>query len=156
VVVRTADGARVAAELREEVHGLRLDAARRRPGPVPPPLAFLVNPTDGAVDVVWDEPGDPRIDGYELAWRRTDTPEWSARRIPPADRHRVAGLANGATIELRLRSRAGERTSEWTGAERAEVGPVAVVDPASAAAEAPIGLLLRTFWYGIVHWATTP
>jgi hypothetical protein len=54
-----------------------------------------------------------------------------------------------------MRAASVDRTSPWTEPAAVEAGPVEVVEAIGAAGDAPLGLLLRTFWYGLVHLATT-
>ena len=44
----------------------------------------------------------------------------------------------------------------WTETSLVAVGPVEIVSAASAIEGAPISLLLRAFYYGLVHLFTTP
>jgi hypothetical protein len=155
LVLQTAEGTQLPDDLRGAVEARRVASAQQRPGPLAPPLSFLANPTDAAVDLVWDEPRDPRIAGYEIDWRESGASDWRRTPIGRANRHRCDGLANGAVYAFRLRSRGGEQTSDWTETLEVRVEPVEVVEAIGLAGEAPIGLLLRTFWYGLVHVFTT-
>jgi hypothetical protein len=155
VVVRTAGGIALPRDLQTLVDARRDAVARQRTGPLPAPTAFLTNPSEGAVDAVWDHPRDRRLSGYELEWRRGAVEVWYRERLGRGDRHCVGGLENGEVYVFRLRAVGGGRRSEWTEPREVEVGPVEVVDPASAARDLPIGLLLRIFWHGLVHALTT-
>jgi len=155
VVVRSAEGTRLPGDLRAAVEALSTASAQRRTGPLPPPLAFLANPTDGAVDLVWDEPRDPRIAAYEIEWRESGEPDWKRRHTRPANRHRFDGLTNGSVYAFRLRALGGGTASDWTETLEVRVEPVERVELIGLAGQAPIGLLLRTFWYGLVHVVTT-
>ena len=68
-------------DLRADGVARRLEIARERTGPPPVPLAFLANPSDGAVDLVWDEPEDARLSGYEIQWRREGEADWSRQLV---------------------------------------------------------------------------
>ena len=46
--------------------------------------------------------------------------------------------------------------SAWTEAQTVEVGPVEPVSVVSVTRGASLSLLLRTFYYGVVHALTTP
>jgi hypothetical protein len=144
------------ADLRAAVEARRERLARSRTDPIPTPLAFLANPTEGAVDLVWDQPRDARITGYAIERRREDDAAWRREGLGLVDRHRFDGLRNGETHAFRLRALAGERASGWTDTLEVEVGPVERVDTVGAAGDAPAWLLARTFWYGLVHVFTTP
>lgn len=103
---------------------------RLRETPLPPPDAFLANPTDGAVDLVWRPPRDPRLTGYEVRWRGASDRDWQGQQTWPADgeqaagRRRVDGLCNGESYCFQVRAVAGDRSSVWT--PEAEAVPGAV------------------------------
>ena len=130
--------------------------AGETPGALPAPRAFLVNPTVSAVDVVWDEPRDPRIRGYEIVWRGRDESDWQGQVVPRVRRHRVAGLEDGSVLTFRARSVAPGLASEWTPGLETRVGAVPMVDTSTVLSEASWWLALRTFYYGLVHAFTTP
>jgi hypothetical protein len=144
------------SDLRADLDARRLASARERTGAPPPPLAFLANPSDGAVDLVWDPPRDARLTGYEIRWRKQGEAQWQRQRIGRVDRRRIDGLANGEPCAFQMRALAGDQESSWTAETVVEVGPVEMVDVVSTARDAPLWLLLRTFWYGLVHVLTTP
>ena len=145
----------LARDVRETIDRARRARARQRAGPLPVPRAFLVNPTAGAADLVWDEPDDPRVDGYEVAWRRAGAAAWEAVAIPPTRRHRVGGLEDGAEVEFRLRALGAGAPGEWTETARIAVGPVPVVDVRGSVAEMPLRMLLRLFGQALIHaWST--
>jgi hypothetical protein len=156
VVILTERGTHLPTDLQAAVAARRLAIARERTGSPPAPLAFLANPSDGAVDLVWDEPRDARLTGYEIQWRVQGEAEWRRQLVGRIDRSRVDGLANGECYAFRIRALAGDQSSSWTDAAVVEVGPVEMVNVVSAAGDAPLSLLLRTFWYGLVHLVTTP
>lgn len=125
--------------------------------PAPTPQAFLVNPSEGAVDVVWDEPRGVRVDAYALEWRPVGEKEWHGVEIPaPARRHRLEGLADGTTYAFRLRARGAGEPSAWTQVEEVRVGPVEEQGMIGEAAGASLWLMLRTFGWGVVNVLTTP
>jgi hypothetical protein len=155
-VVVTAQGTYLPRDLRAIAGARRLAIEREQTGPLPPPLALLASPGDGAIDVVWDEPRDPRASGYEIQWRKPGEAAWSRKVLGSVDRTRLDGLGNGDRYEVRIRGLAGEVASSWNRAAVVEVGPVEKVDLVGVAAEAPLTLLLRSFWYGLVHAVTTP
>ncbi len=115
---------------------------RLRDLPLPPPDAFLANPTGGAVDLVWRPSRDPRLTGYEVRWRAAGDRDWQGRQILPASgvqaangmqaangiqtvtRWQVDGLSNGERYCFQVRALAGDRTSVWT--PEAEAVPGAV------------------------------
>ncbi len=160
VYLRSPDDDRVPEDVRLARRELRLGAARDRGGPLPAPRAFLVNATGGAADLVWDPPEDPRVEGYEIEWRRLSGngaagKPWKSARIGPARRHRLDGLADGDDYAFRVRAVSARKRSEWTPPLEANIGPVPMVPAASALENASWSLLLRTFYYGLVHWFRT-
>jgi hypothetical protein len=152
---RAAHGMRLAHEVSAQIAAARRSRARARSGPLPTPRAFLANPTAGAVNVVWDEPDDPRIDGYEVAWRPAADAEWTLVRIEPARRHRVDGLEDGAAYAFRVRAFAQSGAGPWTDQEEVRVAPVEVVKMANELFAMSPGLMWRFFKGALVHaWAT--
>ena len=103
---------------------------RLRNEPLLPPDAFLANPTDVAVGLVWRPPRDPRLTGYEVRWRAAGDRDWQRQRFRPTDggyaagRWQVAGLRNGERYCFQVRALAGERTSAWTPESEAVPGAV--------------------------------
>ncbi len=79
----------------------------------------------------------------------------SAARRAHRPKH-MAGLANGDPYTFQIRALAGDQESPCGQAAVVEVGPVEVVKLISAARDAPLRLMLRTFWYGLIHVVTTP
>jgi hypothetical protein len=153
---------RLPVDLRLQVEERREATHRERITSPPAPLAFLANPSSGAVDLVWDEPQGVALTGYEFRWRKwseaseDDVPEWNTRSVGICDRHRIDGLANGEKYAFQMRALAARGQSPWTDRAVVEVGPVPQVGVTSIAREAPFSLLLRTFWYALVHALTTP
>ena len=92
--------------------------------PLPPPLNFLANPSNGAVDLVWEEPRDLRLAGYEVRWRPERGAEWQRQRVPPCNRWQVDGLVNGQRYRFQARSVSEETVSPWTSPARAVPGAV--------------------------------
>ncbi len=156
VALRSPPGLRLPSDVRQVVAGMRRGLEREATGPLPAPRAFLVNPTIGAVDVVWDEPADARVRGYEIVWQPIGDDAWTTVAVPSGRRHRVAGLADGVAYAFRMRAVAPGIASPWTEALTVEVGPVEPVNVASVTRGASVSLLLRTFYYGVVHALTTP
>jgi hypothetical protein len=155
---RQVAGARLASDLRAAAGAARLAEARLSRAPLPAPRAFLVNPTEGAVDLVWDEPRDVRVEGYDVEWRAADAAgdAWQRAAIGRGRRHRVDGLPDGSAWAFRVRARGAGLEGPWSPVLEATVGPVEKMDTLSAVEGAPFSLLLRTFYYGLVHALTTP
>ena len=159
VMVKTAHGVQLPGEMRAKVDRQRLESARTGTEPIAPPRAFLANPSPEAADLVWDPPNDPRVSGYTVEWRATDAPTWSSKQIGVTDRVHIDDLEDGHSYGFRIRAEAGDRSSSWTASQVTEIGPEVPADSADLAGnldEAPLGLLLRTFWYGLKHLMTTP
>ncbi|MEJ2736976.1 MAG: fibronectin type III domain-containing protein [Anaerolineae bacterium] len=133
----------VPRDLQQLVKADRRERRRQklRDAPLPPPDAFLANPADGAVDLVWRPPHDSRLTGHEVRWRRAGDRDWQGHRIGPASaqdaegapdadgpqvngRWRVDGLRNGESYSFQVRALAGERTSVWTAEAEAVPGAV--------------------------------
>ncbi|MCH7709871.1 MAG: fibronectin type III domain-containing protein, partial [Myxococcales bacterium] len=156
VVMEAPFDALLPVDIEREIDALRLARARRTTGPLPIPQAFLANPTHESVDLVWDVSRDPRIDGYDVEWRRDLDVDWQQARLGPVMRYRVGGLSDGERYAFRVRARSPGAAGVWTETSVVAVGPVEIVSAASAIEGAPILLLLRTFYYGLVHLFTTP
>jgi hypothetical protein len=103
---------------------LKWEEARQIQGPLPVPLAFLANPSEDAVDLVWDEPGDARIDGYKIEWKPVEDAEWQTISIERERRFRIVDLTNGDNYAFRIRAFGMGQESEWSESLECEVGPV--------------------------------
>ncbi len=148
--------ARFKEDIQKTVAKARLQKARQAEGPLPKPRAFLVNPTDKAVDVVWDEPPEPRVQGYEIRYKREDADTWKTVETGPERRHHIEPLINGEDYVFRMRSTGTGRQSEWTETIECEVGPVETGGVLSAAEGASPGLVNKMLYYSWVHLLTTP
>jgi hypothetical protein len=146
---------RLPHEARAWVEAGRRELARRAGGVLPRPRAFLANPTAGAIDVVWDPPDDPRVDGFELAWRTPDRATWETLRTGPVRRHRLAGVPDGHELAIRVRTLGAGEPSPWTETTRVTVGPIEMVNLRTELGEMSLGLLLRLAGATLQHlWAT--
>ena len=92
--------------------------------PLHPPLAFLVNPSANAVDLVWDMPREGNVTGYEIEWKYATNANWQSLRVNPLTRWRMDGLENGKPMQFRMRSLRGETSSTWTGEQTCSPGAV--------------------------------
>lgn len=158
VYLKTPDDvpARLPADVEKLIAATKREQARQAAGPLPAPLAFLANPTDSAVDLVWDEPNDARIDGYEIQWRESGESEWNTVNIGPARRHRIEPLNNDAKYDFRTRSIGMGLLSDWTAPQVCEVGPVKAAGILSNASGMSFKTIMK-FLYAIdVHLLTTP
>jgi hypothetical protein len=158
VYLKSPDG--LEARLRQDVErlaaGYRREDARRKEGPLPAPLAFLANPTEGAVDLVWDEPEDARIEGYEVEWRENEEGDWHSVQTSLGRRHRVSDLSNGREYIFRLRSLGCGQASDWSEELMVQVGPVKTAGILSNAGNVSFKTVMKTLHYINVHLLTTP
>jgi hypothetical protein len=122
--------------------------------PLPPPTAFLANPSDGAVDLVWDSPRDERVTGYEVRWRKAEAGQWQTERIAPATRWHLPDLENGERYMFQIRALGEGRQSEWTEEAECVPGPLKPASLLSAASGASPWTLLRLIYYGLLHGLT--
>jgi len=124
--------------------------------PLPPATAFLASPSEAAADLVWDEPRDDRVVGYEVRWKEKSAGEWQSVKISPCHRHHVGDLKNDLAYGFQVRVLAEGRESEWTKEAECVPGPVKTVSMFSAASGASPGLILKTVYYILVDALTTP
>jgi hypothetical protein len=122
--------------------------------PLPPPTAFLANPSDGAVDLVWDPPQDERVTGYEVRWRKAEAGQWQTERIAPAHRWHLPNLENGERYPFQIRALGQDMESEWTEEAECVPGPVKPASLLSAASGASPWTLLKLIYYGLLHGLT--
>ena len=108
------------------------------------------------MDLVWDQPGDPRVDDYVVQWKEKDEADWNEAVIDPANRHRVSELDNGAHYSFRVKTRGMGKESPWTETLTVEVGPVKQPGILSSAGNIKLNTLLKTVYYINVHLFTTP
>jgi len=92
--------------------------------PLNSPTAFLVNPSAGAVDLVWDAPRDEMVTGYEIGWKSAGDVEWGSLKIDPLTRWRMDGLEDGKPMQFKIRSLRGETYSAWTDEQPCTPGAV--------------------------------
>ncbi|MFO8055741.1 MAG: fibronectin type III domain-containing protein [bacterium] len=158
VYTKTPDG--VDASFKEDVHKLvekvRIRQARKATGPIPEPRAFLVNPTEKAADVVWDQPPDPRVEGYEIQYKKEDETSWKTVKTGPGRRHHIEPLQNEEDYLFRMRSAGMGKKSDWTETIECEIGPVETGGVLSAGKGASLGLVNKMLYYSWVHLLTTP
>jgi hypothetical protein len=92
--------------------------------PLTPPVAFLVNPSSKAVDLVWDVPREGLVTGYEIEWKYTADANWQFLKIDPLTRWHIDGLENDKSMKFRIRSLRGESVSVWTSEQSCTPGAV--------------------------------
>ena len=126
--------------------------------PLPLPTAFLANPSDSSVDLVWDPPRDERVTGYEIRWQhaeRAQDTKWQTEKIGNANRFHIPDLKNDQIYLFQMRALAQGRESDWTPQSPCSPGPVKKVSLLSAASGASPAAILKVVYYGIVHALTT-
>jgi hypothetical protein len=99
-------------------------AALEANSPLHAPMAFLVNPSPNAVDLVWDAPRDERVTGYELGWKSAKDENWQTLKIAPLTRWHMDGLEDGKPLTFKIRSLRGEANSAWTDEQSCTPGAV--------------------------------
>ena len=149
----------VAAAVPEDMRALI--AARQREeqlassAPLPAPTAFLANPSDGAVDLVWDPPRDDRVTGYEVRWREGEG-GWLVRVVGLANRFEIPGLQNGVRYGFQMRALAEGRASAWTEEITCVPGPVSKpVSLFASLSGASLRTILKVVYCGLLHGWTT-
>jgi hypothetical protein len=141
----------VPEDMRRLIADQEREARLMSTAPLPPPTAFLANPSDEAVDLVWDPPRDERVTGYEVRWRKAETGEWQTEKIAPANRWHLPNLENGRSYVFQIRALGQDRESEWTQETTCVPGPVKPASLLSAASSASPWTMLRLIYYGLVH-----
>jgi hypothetical protein len=114
------------------------------------PQAFLANPSQGRVDLVWDLPRDAPVTALEVAWRPADAKEWQVRSIPPGNRFQVTGLPDGQACRFKLRAACGEVRSPWTEERSCVPGEVTGRGLGFQLTDLPIRSLLRLIGTSVV------
>jgi hypothetical protein len=125
------------------------------PTPIPEPTAFLANPTDGAISLVWDSPRDRRITGYEVRWKEQEEQEWQTDPCPLSTRWTMSKLVNGEVYCFQIRTLAGEKISDWTHPVTCVPGPVKDIMLSQTASSIPIRTFIKMAYYGLVHGIVT-
>jgi hypothetical protein len=90
---------------------------------LPPPRAFLANPSDTAADVVWDEPDDDRITGYEMRWHKVGQAQWQTEVMSKVHRLHIPNLENRVRYAFQMRAVGQGRESAWTEPVHCVPGP---------------------------------
>jgi hypothetical protein len=129
-------------DIRAQVEAELRQVATSTTESVSAPTAFLVNPSQGQADLVWDPPRDLPVTGYEIAWRANSETEWQIKSIPSADRHTVPNLQDGIEYAFKLRVFCGSRGSDWT-AERNCIPGAVTGSGLGGFSALPMGSLLR-------------
>jgi len=149
VNVALPDDLRELAVARKEKKGQLNDS------PIATPTAFLANPSESAVTLVWDPPRDSYLTGYEVRWKEAGEPEWQTQFIPQCTRWTIKELVNGDRYSFQVRAVAGENRSLWTQPTSCIPGPLEEVMVSQTAANVPIWTLIKLGYYGILHGIVT-
>jgi hypothetical protein len=146
-IVFHAAPAGIEALLPADIHRAVEDGLRRAAvaavGSLPAPTAFLANPSHAQVDLVWDEPRDLPLTGYEVAWRTAEASEWQTASIPPTNRWQAVGLEDSQEYRFRLRAICGEVRSDWTPERSCLPGAVTGSDVGGGFSQLPLRALVR-------------
>ncbi len=108
-----------------------------------PPGAFLVNPSSGALDLVWDAPRAGIVTGYEIQWRVEPDSDWRSTCIESSSRGHLDGLMDGQQVRVRVRSLLGDEFSAWTSEQTCCPGAVIDSSITSMLGNVPFVTLLR-------------
>jgi hypothetical protein len=111
-------------DIEQFIHSEKQRATSLAHTPLTPPLAFLVNPSSHAVDLVWDPPREGVVTGYEIGWKNTAETNWQVLKIAPLTRWQIDGLENGKPLIFRMRSLRGDAVSEWASEQSCTPGAV--------------------------------
>jgi len=142
-------------DMRKQIDIYKEEESLMNPAPIPKPTAFLANPTDRAVTLVWDPPRDGHVSRYEVRWRTHERCEWQVEPIPAGCRWTVSNLKNGEVYSFQMRSLAGGRTSDWTLPTTCVPSPVEEIYMSQTAARIPVRTLVRLVIYGLIHGVIT-
>jgi hypothetical protein len=145
----------VPEDMRKEIKTQKSKQSQLDPTPIPEPTAFLANPTDGAVTLVWDTPGDDRITSYEARWKKQESQGWQTNRCPPCPRWTISNLENGEVYSFQIRTLAGDKASAWTHPATCIPGPIKDIMISQTASSIPLWTLIRMAYYGLVHGIVT-
>ena len=143
-------------DMRDLIAAKEKEARMMSTAPLPPPTAFLANPSNKAVDLVWDPPRDDQVTRYKVRWRKAEAGEWRTQIIAPDNRFEVSNLENGVSYLFQMRALAEGCESEWTGQVKCVPGPVSKpVSLFSSVSGTSLTSLLKVIYYGLIHgWST--
>jgi hypothetical protein len=145
----------VSALLPDEIHAqvaaTQLAGRLASPEPVLEPEGFLANPSDTAIELVWDLSRDERIHGYEVRWRNTHSDEWEFITIDRIKRWIIPELENGLDYIFQVRALSLLGESDWTPPATAQPGAVGMISLASAARDISPRTVARLVYHSLVH-----
>jgi len=117
--------------------------------PLDPPTAVLVNPSAGAVDLVWDAPRSGPVTGYEIQWRSDGEEEWASAFVENTSRWHCDGLVDGVPLYFRMRSLRTTESSDWTAEVTCTPGAVTDSSVGSMLGRLPLWTLLKVVVFGL-------
>jgi hypothetical protein len=123
--------------------------------PLAKPTAFLANPSDQSVDLVWDPPRDERVTGYEIHWKLEKDPAWQTEKIGIANRRHLDKMKNDQVYVFQIKALAKGYESDWTAESKCAPGPVKKVSLVSSAKGASMKTMLKVAYYALVHVLST-
>lgn len=130
------------------------DEAKRRCSdgePLPAPWALLANPSDRAVELVWEVQRDVRVTGLEARWREEGDSGWQYQRIEDDPHWQLSGLRNGQRYQFQLRSVGLRESSDWTAVVEAEPGPIQAPSLLSMLPAVSLSTLVRMVGHSLAH-----
>jgi hypothetical protein len=138
-------------EIRAQVSAAELVERLNNPAPLLQPAGFLANPSDSAIELVWDLTRDERVHGYEVRWRNSNGEDWQHIQLERIKRWIIQDLVNGHDYTFQLRALSPGSVSEWTSLEIAKPGPVGMTSLASAARGVPAQTIIRLIYHSLAH-----
>ena len=123
--------------MEKELAALQTEAAP------PPPTAVLANPSSCAADLVWDAPRDEPVTGYEIQWKPAGDREWHSVIKEPATRWHLEGLEDGKSVQFRIRTIRGAKSSAWTPEQSCTPGAVTDSSVTSMLGRIPLWTLVK-------------
>jgi hypothetical protein len=158
-VVYTSTPAGLAADLPSDIDLIKADKETQgmidSGEPLPVPKAFLANPTIQAVDLVWDEVNDPRFSVIEINWKESDNTSWKSKQVI-SNRVRIEQLNDGVSYDFRIRTMGVSKESEWSNIQTITAGAAESLGITEGVKGLTFGLMLETFYYGLIHALTSP
>ena len=157
VYLKTPDGidAAVPEDVKAIIAAKEKEERMMSTAPLPKPTAFLANPSDQSVDLVWDPPKDDRVTSYEIRWKNAKDAGWQTEKIASANRWHIEKMKNDQVYLFQMKALAKGYESDWTPEEKCVPGPVKKVSLASSAKGASPITMLKVAYYALVHVLTT-
>jgi hypothetical protein len=138
-------------EIRAQVAAAERIERLNNPAPLLQPAGFLANPSDAAIELVWDLPRDERVSGFEIRWRNSHGEDWQHIELDRMKRWIISDLVNGHDYTFQLRALSPSSISHWTPLEIAKPGPVGMTSLASAARGVSTRTVVRLIYHSLAH-----